>query len=84
MKSLKLKQKDLIIQVEQLQVLYDSKRAQLQENDTFNQLSSLESKLKVVEGQTFGMRDCKLFHYIISTTHIILYRYCVQDKGKRL
>lgn len=59
--NLKGKQESLVFEVEKINALYDAKRAQLQENDTFNQLNSLEAKLRSIESQTFGMRDCKLF-----------------------
>lgn len=57
--KLKVQQEAINAQVIELSAEYDAKRAQLQENDTYNQLSSLESKLKQVEGVTFGMKDCK-------------------------
>ncbi len=40
--------------------LYDSKRNQLLENETWNQLNALEGRLKQVEGMQFEMNDCEI------------------------
>ena len=77
--KLKVQQEAINAQVIELSAEYDAKRAQLQENDTYNQLSSLESKLKQVEGMTFGMKDCKFERSFMTTlfSHTFFFRYLI-------
>ena len=82
MEKLKVQQASITAQVGENSALYDSKRAQLQENDTYNQLASLESKLKQVECVNFGMKDCmSLLSFHLTA---IIFRYCIQDSREQL
>ncbi len=76
--QLKAQQEVVNLQVSELNSVYESKRAQLQENDTYNQLSSLESKLKTAESAVYGMKDCKFSFRKITS------RYCIKNGREQL
>lgn len=57
---LKKKSEFLSEQIKALKSTYENKKAQLEANDTYSQLSVLEEKLKQHEAVTFSLRDCKI------------------------
>jgi intraflagellar transport protein 74 len=52
-------------QINELTRKYDSKKAQLEQNDTYQQLGQLEQKIRNLESATFEAKDCEPFANLV-------------------
>jgi hypothetical protein len=58
LQDLKTKESTLHNELAEVSLVYDKKRSNLAENETFNNLSSLEAKFKEIDEENRELKDC--------------------------